>query len=124
MSKLWLVLGATNAALGILMGAFAAHGLKAHLSAERLSVFQTGVTYHLYHALGLMLIGIVAHQLGPSTWLRASGWAMFAGIVLFSGSLYVLSVTGFSFLGAVTPFGGLAFVVAWALAVIGLVRRH
>ena len=114
-AKLFLLLGALNGASAVLLGAFGAHGLKKTLSLEMLQVYQTGVQYHFYHALGLLVLGVLAVHLGESVLLKWSGWAMFAGVVLFSGSLYVLSVSGIRVLGAITPFGGLLFVAAWIL---------
>ena len=92
-AKLFLILGGINAALVVLLGAFGAHALKARLTAEMLAVYQTGVHYHLFHALGLLVVGLVATQIADSTYLKWSGWLMLTGIILFSGSLYVLSVS-------------------------------
>ena len=121
-AKLFLTLGGINAALVVMLGAFGAHGLKAKLTAEMLAVYQTGVHYHLFHALGLLAVGLVATQIAESVWLKWSGWLMLAGIVLFSGSLYVLSVSGLRWLGMVTPFGGFAFILAWALFVTAVLK--
>jgi len=119
-AKLFLLLGGINAALVVILGAFGAHTLKARLSEEMLAVYQTGVHYHLFHALGLLVIGLVATQIPAATYLKWSGWLMLAGIVLFSGSLYILSISGLRWLGAVTPFGGVAFIAAWILFVIAV----
>lgn len=100
-------------ALAVLLGAFGAHSLKKILSGEMLAIYETGVTYHFYHAIGLLVIGIAARYLPGSTLLSWSGWLMLAGIVLFSGSLYLLSISGTRWLGAVTPVGGLCFIAAW-----------
>jgi uncharacterized membrane protein YgdD (TMEM256/DUF423 family) len=116
-AKLFLLLGGINAALVVMLGAFGAHALKARLSVEMLAIYQTGIYYHLFHALGLLVIGLVAMQIPAATSLKWSGWLMLAGIVLFSGSLYLLSISGLRWLGAVTPFGGMAFIVAWILFV-------
>jgi uncharacterized membrane protein YgdD (TMEM256/DUF423 family) len=121
-SKLFLTLGGINAALVVMLGAFGAHGLKTKLTAEMLAVYQTGVHYHLFHALGLLAVGLVATQIADSVWLKWSGWLMLAGIILFSGSLYVLSVSGLRWLGMVTPFGGVAFIAAWIVFVIAIVK--
>ncbi len=121
-AKLFLILGGINAALVVMLGAFGAHGLKAKLTAEMLAVYQTGVHYHLFHALGLLAIGIVATQIADSVWLKWSGWLMLLGIILFSGSLYVLSVSGLRWLGMVTPFGGVAFIAAWIVFVIAIAK--
>lgn len=121
-AKLFLILGGINAALVVMLGAFGAHGLKAKLTAEMLAVYQTGVHYHLFHALGLLAVGLVATQVADSVWLKWSGWLMLIGIILFSGSLYVLSVSGLRWLGMVTPFGGLAFIAAWIVFVIAIAK--
>ena len=121
-ARTFLILGAANAALAVMLGAFGAHSLKAHLAAEMMAVYQTGLQYHLFHSLGLIAVGLVAKQIGDSAWLRWSGWLMLAGIVIFSGSLYVLSTTGWKWLGAVTPLGGLSFIVAWVLFVVAVVK--
>jgi uncharacterized membrane protein YgdD (TMEM256/DUF423 family) len=112
-----------NAAAAVLLGAFGAHGLKKTLSIEMLQVYQTGVQYHFYHALGLLILGVLAMHLGESVLLKWSGWAMLGGVVLFSGSLYILSVSGIRVLGAITPFGGLLFVAAWVLLAIAVLMN-
>jgi uncharacterized membrane protein YgdD (TMEM256/DUF423 family) len=121
-AKLFFILGGINAALVVMLGAFGAHGLKTKLTAEMLAVYQTGVHYHLFHALGLLAVGLVASQIADSVWLKWSGWLMLAGVILFSGSLYVLSVSGLRWLGMVTPFGGVAFIAAWIVFVIGIAK--
>ncbi len=122
MAKLFLALGCINAMLVVLIGAFGAHGLKARLTVENMAVFQTGVQYHLYHAVGLILLGLIALQIPITPYLRWSGWLMLVGIVLFSGSLYALSITNIHWLGMITPFGGLAFIIAWLLLTIGIMK--
>jgi uncharacterized membrane protein YgdD (TMEM256/DUF423 family) len=121
-AKLFLLLGSLNAALVVMLGAFGAHGLKVKITADMLAVYQTAVHYHLFHALGLLAVGLVATQITDSAWLKWSGWLMLAGIVLFSGSLYLLSVSGWRGLGMVTPFGGLAFIAAWIVFVIAIAK--
>jgi uncharacterized membrane protein YgdD (TMEM256/DUF423 family) len=121
-ARWFLLLGAANAALAVLLGAFGAHSLKAHLAADMLAVYQTGLQYHLFHSLGLIAVGLVAKQIGDSAWLRWSGWLMLTGIVIFSGSLYILSTTSWKWLGAVTPLGGLSFIAAWALFTVAVVK--
>ena len=122
--KLFLVLGSLAGALGVALGAFGAHALKAKLPPEMLTVYQTGVQYHLWHAFGLVAIGLTAVHLPASTALKWAGWLMLAGIVLFSGSLYALAITGSRWLGAITPFGGAALILGWAaLLVLGFRRR-
>jgi uncharacterized membrane protein YgdD (TMEM256/DUF423 family) len=107
MDRKWLGIAAINGALAVMAGAFAAHGLKARLSTDALSVFETGARYHMYHALAMALAALV-----PARWAAI---AFLAGILLFSGSLYLLALTGASVLGVVTPLGGLCFIAGWAL---------
>jgi uncharacterized membrane protein YgdD (TMEM256/DUF423 family) len=121
-AKLFLAAGGLAALAGVALGAFGAHALKSRLSAEILAVWHTGVEYHIYHALGLLAIGLTAQHLPGSALLKWSGWAMLAGIVLFSGSLYALALSGERWLGAITPVGGVAFLVAWALLVAAVLR--
>lgn len=124
MFKLFVILGAANAFLSIALGAFGAHGLKDKLSAHYMDIYHTGVQYHMMHALGLILIGIlsekfVATQVGLIGW---AGWLMFAGIIVFSGSLYILSITGVKVLGAITPIGGILFLLSWVLVIVAVVK--
>lgn len=121
-AKLFLVLGCIAALLAVAIGAFGAHGLKARMAPELMLVYKTGVEYHFYHALGLILVGLTVWRLPESGYLTAAGWAMLAGIVLFSGSLYLLSLTGLGWLGAITPVGGAAFVAAWALFAAAVIK--
>jgi uncharacterized membrane protein YgdD (TMEM256/DUF423 family) len=122
MAKLFLTLGGINAALVVLFGAFGAHGLKARLPEAMLVVYQTGVQYHLFHALGLLAVGLVALRLPDSACLRWSGGLMQVGIILFSGSLYVLSMSGLGWFGMITPVGGIAFIAAWVLFVMAVAK--
>ena len=121
-TKLFLVVGAIAALLAVAFGAFGAHALKTRIAPELMPVYRTGVEYHFYHALGLMLVGLAAFHLPESVYLRSAGWAMLAGIVLFSGSLYLLALTGLAWLGAITPFGGTAFIAAWALFAAAVIK--
>ncbi len=121
-ARLFLFAGAVLAALGVAAGAFAAHALKERLSPEMLTVFETGVRYHLIHALGLLGIGLVALHLQAQRWLLASGWTMLAGLVVFSGTLYALAAGGPRWLGAITPVGGTALIAAWALLAVAVWR--
>lgn len=122
MFKLFTSLGSINALIAVMLGAFGAHALKSRLSPEMMEIFQTGVQYHFYHALGLLAVGIIAYHLPDSGWLKWSGWLMLAGIIIFSGSLYILSTTGIKWLGAITPIGGTAFIVAWILLTIAVLK--
>ncbi len=115
MHKIFLLIGSIAMALVVALGAFGAHGLKEILADEMLDIFETGVKYHFYHALGLLVISLVAQSMPNSALLQWSGWLMVAGITIFSGSLYVLSVYGIKWLGAITPIGGLCFISAWIL---------
>ncbi len=121
-SKLFLLLGSLNALLAVILGAFGAHGLKSRITAELLAIYQTGVQYHFYHAIGLIAVGLVALHLPASVWLKCSGWLMFIGILIFSGSLYILSITNIRWLGAITPFGGAAFIFAWLSLAIAIIK--
>jgi uncharacterized membrane protein YgdD (TMEM256/DUF423 family) len=119
-AKLFVTLGALAAALGVALGAFGAHALKARLSADMLAVWQTAVQYHLWHALGLVAIGLLAQHLPASVPVRVAGWLMLVGIVLFSGSLYALALSGTRWLGAITPFGGACFILGWLVLAVAL----
>jgi len=121
-AKLFLAAGGLAAFAAVALGAFGAHALKTRLSTETLALWHTGVEYHAYHALGLLAVGLVAAQLPESMLLKWSGWLMLAGIVLFSGSLYALALAGERWLGAITPIGGTAFLAAWGLFVIAVLK--
>jgi uncharacterized membrane protein YgdD (TMEM256/DUF423 family) len=121
-AKLFLAMGGLAALAAVALGAFGAHALKSRVSAEVLAAWHTGVEYHVYHALGLLAVGLAATQLADSALLKWSGWLMLAGIALFSGSLYALALSGERWLGAVTPIGGTAFLAAWALFVAAVLR--
>lgn len=115
----WLALGGINAFISVAAGAFGAHGLKQRLSSDLLAAFETGARYQMYHALGLLA---VAFALGQGRSASTAGWAMLAGIVLFSGSLYALALTGIRPVGAITPLGGLCFLAGWAMFVWSVLR--
>ncbi|HEX6020228.1 MAG TPA: DUF423 domain-containing protein [Burkholderiaceae bacterium] len=112
MDRLFFSLGCISGFLGVALGAFAAHALKARLSPELLAVFDTGVRYQVMHALALLAVAL-AHARWPGRALTAAGWLFVAGTLLFSGSLYALGLTGLRALGAITPFGGVAFLAGW-----------
>lgn len=114
MLRSFLMLAAFFGFTGVGLGAFAAHGLKNRLSPEYLAIFHTGVLYQLVHALALLGVAVLAAQL-PGRLVTWAGFSFALGVLLFSGSLYILTLTGFSKLGIITPFGGLAFLVGWAL---------
>ncbi|AJY75949.1 DUF423 domain-containing protein [Paenibacillus beijingensis] len=116
MMRKYMSYGALHALLAVVLGAFAAHGLKSRLTTHMLDVFETGVRYQMYHALGLILVAIMSEKLGQKGGaLRTGGKLLHIGIFLFSGSLYVLSLSGIGWLGAITPLGGLCFIAGWAL---------
>lgn len=125
MAKRWLLLGSVGMLLAVVLGAFGAHGLSSRVTTELLAVYQTGVQYHFYHALGLLALGLFIQRQGgaKTVWLTAAGWLMVAGIVIFSGSLYLLTLTGSRWLGAITPIGGLAFIGAWLAVIVGVYRE-
>lgn len=114
---MFLVLGALNGGLSVACGAFAAHALASRLPAGSLTTFETAARYQMYHALALVAVGLLALDHG-SPRLHAAGWSFLVGIVLFSGSLYTLTLAGQRWMGAITPLGGIAFLLGWALLAI------
>ncbi len=112
MEKLFFIFGAILSCLAVAAGAFGAHGLKARLSADMLNTFEIAVRYHFYHALALFVTAW-AYTRWPSSATTAAGWLFIIGILIFSGSLYTLALTGLHWLGAITPIGGLAFLAGW-----------
>ena len=114
MDRTFLLLAAVLGFIGVALGAFGAHGLRGRLTPEMLAVFETGVRYQMYHVFALLVVASAIGHLGSARLLVVAGWSFFAGILLFSGSLYALAVTNTSILGAITPFGGLAFLAGWA----------
>jgi uncharacterized membrane protein YgdD (TMEM256/DUF423 family) len=121
MTFAWL--GALNAFIAVAAGAFGAHGLKSRLSAEALATFETGARYHMYHSLALFAVAWLVTRGGAGQrFANVSGWALVVGIVLFSGSLYAYSLTHVKAFAIVTPLGGLAFLVGWALAAVAATR--
>ncbi|MBL0693216.1 DUF423 domain-containing protein [Comamonas sp. JC664] len=121
MMRWWIVLGAVNAFLSVSAGAFGAHALKSRLPQDLQVIFETGARYHMYHALGLIAVGLLGH-FRPASLLNGAGWAMMVGIVLFSGSLYALALSGVRVLGAITPLGGVAFLAGWLLLAVAAWR--
>jgi uncharacterized membrane protein YgdD (TMEM256/DUF423 family) len=119
--RLFFLLGALSAGIAVGLGAFGAHGLRARLTADMLNVFETGVRYQMYHALALLAVAWASAR-WPGSTPSAAGWCFVAGTIVFSGSLYALSLTGQRWLGAVTPLGGLAFIAGWLLLVVHLWR--
>lgn len=120
--KIFIILGAINAFLAVAFGAFGAHILADKMEPKYIDIWGKGVTYQMLHATGLLIVGLLLGKLPGNGLLSWSGWLMFIGVVLFSGSLYVLSLTKISVLGAITPLGGVAFLVAWVLIIIAAVK--
>lgn len=119
--QILIILGAIMACLGVALGAFGAHALKDKFAEPRYAaIWETAVQYQMYHAIGLLVLGILSSDalLGVSSMLSWAGYLMFAGIIFFSGSLYTLAVTGVKKLGAITPIGGVMFLVAWVLVIL------
>ncbi|QPC47768.1 DUF423 domain-containing protein [Mangrovibacillus cuniculi] len=121
--KLLLLFGAINGFLAVALGAFGAHGLEGRVPEKYLATWNTGVQYHMYHALGMLTVGGLAMIMGNGSMLFTyAGWAMQVGIVFFSFTLYVLTLTQISILGAVAPIGGVAFLVGWLLLAIAVMK--
>ena len=114
-----LIIGAVLMALAVMLGAFGAHALKAILTPQMLATYNTGVEYHFYHALGLLIIGLTGYHV-QSKWLNRAGALLVAGIILFSGSLYLLTLTGIKEIGIITPIGGLSFIAGWICLAVAL----
>jgi len=121
----FIIAGAVNAAIAVAFGAFGAHALKEKLSEHYLAVWETAVQYQMFHAIGLLVIGILMSSslFGASTQLTWAGYLLLAGIIIFSGSLYVLSLSGIGILGAITPIGGVAFIAGWIMLIIAAVKH-
>ena len=114
MAKLFITIGSLSGMLAVIFGAFGAHALRSRLDDYAMGVFETAVQYHFYHSLALLAVGVVALTQPQTIMLKSSGWLFLIGILVFSGSLYILSISGLRWLGAVTPLGGLAFIGGWA----------
>lgn len=119
MDRLFFAAGAIAGFLAVALGAFGAHALKTRLSPEMLNVFEVGVRYHFYHALALLAVAWACTR-WPGSLTSASGWLFIAGIVIFSGSLYLLTFSGMRWFGAITPIGGLAFLAGWVLLIVAV----
>ena len=123
MANTFLLIGSLAGFLGVAAGAFGAHGLRSRLSPEMLAVFETAVRYQMYHVFALLVTAAVIGRAGDARLLTIAGWSFISGMVLFSGSLYALALTGASGLGAMTPLGGVAFLVGWACLAIFAAAR-
>lgn len=118
MVRLFWAIAAIMGGISVAAGAFASHALKAKLSERAIEIFETGARYQMYHALALLLVALLLSRVESSTALTAAGFAFITGIFLFSGSLYALSLAGIKWLGAITPLGGVAFLVGWGCVAI------
>ena len=123
MDRVLLMIGSLFALLSVALGAFGAHALRKKLSSDQLAVYQTGVQYQMYHALGLLVLGIYAAVFGQNGWLTLSAVLMVIGVILFSGSLYMLTLTGKRGFGAITPLGGLSWIISWVLFMIAVIAK-
>lgn len=121
MNRNWIAAGAVNAFLCVAIGAFGAHALQ--LTERLAATYDTGVQYQMFHTIGLLTVGLMGERFGDPKLLHWAGWLFAAGIVLFSGSLYLLAVTGISMLGAITPLGGFCFLGGWALVAAAVLRK-
>lgn len=121
MARTFALAGSLSAFLAVAAGAFGAHALRARLSADMLTAFETGARYQMYHALALLVVALATTR-WPGAPVRAAGWLFVGGTILFSGSLYLLALTGARWLGAVTPFGGLCFLAGWAALAAGIAK--
>jgi uncharacterized membrane protein YgdD (TMEM256/DUF423 family) len=122
MDRLFFALGALSAFVSVAAGAFGAHALRAQLTPEYLAVFETAARYQMYHALGLLAVAWAAAR-WPGQLRLWAGWLFVVGTVLFSGSLYLLALTGIRWLGAITPLGGAAFLAGWLCLALAVLRR-
>src|SRR3954464_2590926 len=121
MERRFLTIGALSACIAVAAGAFGAHALREAVTPDRLEVWETAARYQMYHALGLLVVAYLAGQKSAGS-ARQSGWLFLAGTILFSGSLYALTLTGVTWLGAITPLGGVAFLAGWGVLAWGVSR--
>jgi uncharacterized membrane protein YgdD (TMEM256/DUF423 family) len=122
MERIYFVFASISGAVGVMLGAFGAHALKSKLTPDLLNTFETGVRYQMYHAFALFAVAFAISRNGTSDLLDAAGLLFISGTILFSGSLYLLAATRYKRLGAITPFGGLAFVAGWLLLAFEFLR--
>ena len=114
MAKLFITLASLSGMFAVIFGAFGAHALKGKLDDQAIKIFETAVQYHFYHSFALLMVGVIALSQSQTVLLKSSGWLFVVGILVFSGSLYLLSLTGVRWLGAITPLGGFALIAGWA----------
>ena len=120
--KIFIIIGAVLTGLSVAFGAFGGHLLERMLEPRYLEIWGKGVTYQMLHGIGILIVGVLLSKLPGNALLSWSGWLMLVGVILFSGSLYVLSLTKIGVLGAITPIGGVAFIVAWILMIVAAVK--
>ncbi|KMJ59239.1 membrane protein [Bacillus sp. LL01] len=120
--NLFIILAAINGFLAVALGAFGAHGLEGKVSERMIEIWKTGVTYQMFHAGGLFVVALLMERFSSTGLLNAAGWSFLIGIILFSGSLYVLTLSGVKVLGAITPLGGVAFLIGWVLIIVAAVK--
>ncbi|GKV69096.1 DUF423 domain-containing protein [Sporosarcina sp. NCCP-2716] len=120
----FIIAGAVNGAIAVALGAFGAHALADKLSAHYLDIWEKAVHYQMFHAAALLVVGILMSPalFGPSNALTWAGWLFLAGIIIFAGSLYALSLSGIGVLGAITPIGGVAFIAGWIMLIVAAVK--
>ncbi len=123
MDRLFFALGALSAFIAVAAGAFGAHGLRSRLDPQALGVFETAARYEMYHALALLAVGWASTR-WPGPWPARAGWLFVLGTLLFSGSLYALTLSGIRWLGAITPFGGVAFLAGWLCLAVAALRER
>ncbi|MEX0772780.1 MAG: DUF423 domain-containing protein [Balneolales bacterium] len=119
-ARTMIFIGSLFMALAVGFGAFGAHIVQDMLTTERFQVYQTAAEYHFYHAIGILIIGILSMLIEQSPWLKWAGYLLVAGILIFCGSLYILALTDTAWLGAITPIGGVAFILGWTFAAVGI----
>jgi uncharacterized membrane protein YgdD (TMEM256/DUF423 family) len=120
--NLFIILAAINGFLAVALGAFGAHGLEGKVSERMIEIWKTGVTYQMFHAGGLFVVALLMERFSSTGLLSSAGWSFLIGIVLFSGSLYILTLSGVKILGAITPLGGVAFLIGWVLIIVAAVK--
>jgi len=118
---IWIIIGSALAALAVAVGAFGAHGLKSRVSADDLVIFETGVRYQMYHSLALILLGLIGVNF-QSNIVQLPAILFLAGIIIFSGTLYLIPLTGLRWFGAITPIGGTALILGWIVLIFNLIR--
>lgn len=121
--RVFIILGAINAFLAVALGAFGAHGLEGQVEPRYLETWETAVQYEMFHASGLLAIGLLLRHFPERGMVKWAGWLMLIGIIIFSGSLYVLVLTGISTFGMITPIGGVSFLTAWILVIIAMLKK-